>query len=229
MNRLQWLLLALAVAAAAILVASWDRGVDDGAGSHAGPTASEPDLFMENAVISQFDAIGNLRYRMRAQRISHFADRRVTRLLAPAMQLQRSAGPPWTARAAQGEIDYTDPGGSLFDATIAAPATTPNPAGATASATASETASESASETVRLTRDVVLSRNDGAHFVVLTTERLTLLPSLRTAYTDATVLIVTDTGRTIAHGMAGELETGRLQLYSAPRQRVTTIVNPPKQ
>ena len=103
MKRLQWLLLALAVAGAAVLVASWDRGADDTSASVSSSGGGEPDLYMQNAVISQFGAAGDLRYQLRAAEISYFADRRVTRLHAPALSLLRSDGPPWVAAATNGE------------------------------------------------------------------------------------------------------------------------------
>ena len=106
MTRLQWLMLVLAVAAAAVLVGSWDRHADDGASTVGVSGGGEPDLYMENAVISQFDAVGNLRYKLQAAEISHFAERRVTHLRAPELTLLRDDGPPWIAHAAHGEVVY---------------------------------------------------------------------------------------------------------------------------
>jgi sulfate adenylyltransferase subunit 1 (EFTu-like GTPase family) len=60
--------------------------------------------------------------------------------------------------------------------------------------------------------------------VRLRTERLTIRPLAKTAQTDLAVIIDTDTGRTVAAGMRGELETGRIALTSGSRQRVTTVV-----
>ena len=224
MTRLQWVLLALSVAAAAVLVGSWDRSADKEAITREDANEGEPDLYMEKAVISQFDVVGNLRYQLKASKISHFADRRVTQLQAPALELLRNDGPPWVATAADGQVDYAAPA-------AAASAEEKNPAAlhtdrdTTNSMTILGGSATASYETVHLTNGVTLSRNDGVHYVRLTTNRLTVMPVTRDAQTDAPVLIVTDTGRTIASGMSGELETGRLQLFSDSRQRVTTIVN----
>ena len=226
MTRLQWLLLALAVAAAAVLVGSWDRAGEGNADAGSGAGGGEPDLYMQNAVISQYDVAGNLSYRLKATAIAHFAGRRVTELTAPALTLMRGDGPPWIASAAHGEVTYTQPdnaavGSSLLGSSLLGSAA-PTP---TRVANGGVDATAVAGEAIHLSNGVVLSRSDAEHFVRLTTSQLTLMTATRAAATNTPVLIVTDTGRTIASGMAGELETGRLQLFSDPRQRVNTIVN----
>lgn len=208
MNRLQWLLLALAVAGAGVLVASWDWRADDDADTTSANHSDEPDVYMENAVVRQFDAAGNLRYQLKARQITHFSSPRHTSMTEPALVLMRADGPPWLASADAGEMKYVDK-----------PAAPQVPS---VSTTASLPLSD---EAVELTRHVVLSRNAGPQFIRVTTDHLTVKPADRTAQTDAAVLILTNTGRTIAVGMEGELESEHLRLFSDPRQRVTTLVH----
>lgn len=212
MNRLQWLLLALAVAGAGVLVASWDWRADDDAGTASASGSDEPDVYMENAKVRQFDAAGNLRYQLTAQQITHFSSPRHTLMTRPSLTLVRADGPPWLASADRGEMNYADNG-------AAAHVVKQGPL-------ARESNAESMTdETVELAQHVVLSRAAGTQFIRVTTDQLTIKPTERTAHTDAAVLIVTNTGRTIAVGMEGELESEHLRLFSDPRQRVTTLVH----
>ena len=226
-SRLQWLLLALAVGATVALTWRWELDApDDGPATRARPG---PDLYMEGAVIDQFDEAGALRYRLTARAIAHYpapsrpaggtdADGAetgdaggITRLQAPVLLLLQdgspAGSPSWEARARVGEVRST-------------PGTNGQPR----------------SDVVLLQDQVELTQRragdaggtpsaaGGPAKVRLRTERLTIRPLAKTAQTDLAVIIDTDTGRTVAAGMRGELETGRIALTSGSRQRVTTVV-----
>ncbi len=64
----------------------------------------EPDLYMEEAKITQFKDDGSIQYRLSAKEIRHFEDEQFTRLLAPNLELHTESGPPWQVRSALGEI-----------------------------------------------------------------------------------------------------------------------------
>lgn len=226
-SRLQWLLLALAVGATVALTWRWELDApDDGPAARA---RTGPDLYMEGAVIDQFDEAGALRYRLTARAIAHYPDPAspargtdadgtetgaaggITRLQAPVLLLLQdgsAAGSPnWEARARVGEVRST-PGAN----------------------------GQPRSDVVLLQDQVELTQRregdaggtpstaGGPAKVRLRTERLTIRPLAKTAQTDLAVIIDTDTGRTVAAGMRGELETGRIALTSGSRQRVTTVV-----
>jgi lipopolysaccharide export system protein LptC len=228
-SRLQWLLLALAVGATVALTWRWEFDApDDGPAAR---TRSGPDLYMEGAVIDQFDEAGALRYRLTARAIAHYPDPSrttradatdadgtgtgdaggITRLQAPVLLLLQDGSatgtPSWEARARVGEVRST-------------PSANGQPR----------------SDVVLLQDQVELTQRrvgaaggttgaaGGPAKVRLRTERLTIRPLAKTAQTDLAVIIDTDTGRTVAAGMRGELETGRIALTSGSRQRVTTVV-----
>lgn len=194
-SRLQWLLLALAVGATVALTWRWelDGPPDETAARH----GNGPDLYMEGAVIDQFDDAGALRYRLTAASIAHYPDEGITRVTAPVLALLQPGAAPWEARARFGEV-RSPPAGSD---------------------------GRPQSETVLLRQQVQLEQKRGDGTVRLRTERLTIQPLARTAQTDLPVIIDTETGRTVAAGMRGELETGRIALTSGSRQRVTTVVH----
>ena len=68
--------------------------------------AAEPDVYVEEGRITQHDEHGGVRYRLRAQRISHFAPRPdaagATRIERLEIELS-DADAPWRARADRGE------------------------------------------------------------------------------------------------------------------------------
>jgi lipopolysaccharide export system protein LptC len=62
--------------------------------------------------------------------------------------------------------------------------------------------------------------------VKLTTDALYVYPDRRYAETDRPVMIDTNSGRTTAVGLKGDLSRGLLQLFSAADAKVHTIVLP---
>ena len=74
-----------------------------------------------------------------------------------------------------------------------------------------------------LVDDVKLERRSSEDdFIEVTTSALTLYPDRKYAETDQAVMIETHTGRTTAHGLRADLQTGQLTLYSG----VHTVVLP---
>ncbi len=219
-TRLQSLLLALTIGLTVAL--TWRFQLESPGDGPAARASTGPDLYMEGAVIDQFDDAGALRYRLTASAIAHYpaADRAadqaadgaadsaadqageaargsggVTRLRSPVLALLQPGAPAWEARARFGEVRST-----------------------------AGTAGKPRSDVVVLSEQVELAQRRGKGNVRLRTERLTIQPLTRTAQTDLPVIIDTDTGRTVAASMRGELETGRIALTSGSRQRVTTVV-----
>jgi lipopolysaccharide export system protein LptC len=82
-------------------------------------------------------------------------------------------------------------------------------------------------EVVELTEDVQLTRNaSAAKFLYLTTSALSLYPDRQYVQTDEAVTIDTNTGRTTASSMSGDLAAGILRLAADAQQQVQTIVLP---
>lgn len=191
MNQWQWLTLMFGAILIVLTTRNWSTDKPDTAVVAAGEAT--PDIYMEDARITQFDASGAARYRLDAQKISHFPDDERTELVAPTLTMQRADEAPWHIQAERGQVQR-------------------------------DSEASNASETVTLESNVILTQQQGDRAVRLETERLVVKPQLRQATTDARVLIETSTGRTIALGMQGDLNTGRLRLFSAANQRVVTFV-----
>lgn len=66
--------------------------------------AGEPDLYMEQASITQFQDDGSIGYRLVALEIRHFEKERFTRLLKPDLELHNDPAPPWRVTSERGEI-----------------------------------------------------------------------------------------------------------------------------
>ena len=183
MKKSHWL--ALAIGAGLVVLVTWE-GLDSlPPESFPGVLEEEPDFYMEGADISQFDALGELRYRMSADRVSHYAARNVTELVAPHLILFEEQPTPWEVSSAGGTIHHE---------------------------VGAETGSR---EVVELVDDVKLERHAGAgDFIEVTTSLLTLYPDRKYAETDEAVMIESQTGRTTAHGLSADLEAGQLTLYS---------------
>ena len=65
---------------------------------------NEPDIYMLNASIQQYDSAGDLQHRIEADRFTHFPLTDVTSLIAPSIRLGSAARHPWTIDAHQGRI-----------------------------------------------------------------------------------------------------------------------------
>ena len=199
MNRTAWLLVIAACLALAIVTGYWQM-------SSAPPEpleqrADEPDLYMQDATITQYGADGAAQYRLDSSSIRHFERDNLTRLTAPRFELYRSTGQPWLVRSDHGYIRYRRE--------------------------ASEVHEVRTEEVVYLRDHVLLERHaDDGTFVTLETEALYIYPDRRFAETDQPVMIDTNSGRTSAVGLEGDLGRGLLKLFSAPDNRIHTIVLP---
>lgn len=199
--RILALLAAIALVAAGLWLTSEDEA--DTLSNQALPEelSDEPDIYLKNAKIRQFETTGTLRYLLKAQEIRHFERDASTRLLEPDLVLYDPDEPPWEVSSRRGTIVTTATGGS--------------------------NGGQGKSERVDLTDDVRLHQDQqGSGFIDLRTEALTILPEQRIAQTDLDVMIDTNVGRTKAVGMISNLATGIVRLGSSEQQRVHTIVLP---
>ena len=199
-SRMQWLILAVVVGAAIALTWRWQ--VEIPVAGVSGQRGQQPDVYMEGAVLSQFDDSGALRYRLTASRIAHYPERGLTKVQQPSLSLVRTGVPTWTARAQHGELT-TPPAGPDGDTKTAGPT----------------------SEIVALQQSVELLQRNGTRFVRMRTEQLTVQPMARTAQTDVAVMIDTEVAQTRAAGMRADLDTGHIRLTSGGGLRVTTVVH----
>lgn len=209
MPRAHWLILAFGIILVLVATLSRDEnaapdplpGVADGDRGRA-------DLLMEGAEITQFDAEGELDYRLVAARITHYPESRSTLLDAPELSLHRPSGPPWRMSATAGRIDGA---GELVGADDPDEDARPVPG----------------AEKVTLEQDVRVRRErpDG-RFVELQTEFLELHPEREYARTDRPVIILTESGRTTATGLEADLAGGHLQLGPSVDARVRTTLFP---
>ena len=160
-------------------------------------TVSGPDLEIIDAVISRYQADGRLKYKLRAPLIEHFEGRAETDLAAPDLTLHNDPEPPWHMTAERGTILNASTQGA------------------------------SGSEQVLLEDDVRMRQNypDGRSFE-LRTPAITVYPDTEYAETTRDVMITTHAGRTLAVGLEGNLQEGKLQLFSTDEQRVHTVILP---
>ena len=66
--------------------------------------AGEPDIYMEDAVINQFQEDGALQYRLAAQQVRSFDADRHTELIDPNLSLHSPTAPPWRVSARRGDL-----------------------------------------------------------------------------------------------------------------------------
>ena len=156
----------------------------------------EPDLYMRDAVITQFADTGNMKYQLASKQLRHFETDQLTRLAAPDLLLYNPTQPPWEISSDHGYIRQAKP-------------------------TQSSTEVVFLRENVELRQNY----GDGRH-IRLRSPALYLYPDRQYAETDQDVIIDTDVGRTKAVGLKGDLQRGLLNLFSSSRQRVHTIVLP---
>ena len=194
MSTWNWLLLLTGCVAIVFLLRDTDEASTDA------PSeiffSEEPDLFMEDAIVTQYQNDGSLKYELVSNRIRHFEDRNLTRLDSPDLQMYQTDNPPWSARADEGEIKYQPARGNIKE------------------------------EVIYLHQNVYLEQARGERFISLTSEDLTIYPERQYAETDQAVMIDTNAGRTKAVGLAADLERSVLELSSNETQRVHSIVLP---
>lgn len=162
--------------------------------------ADEPDVYLEDSVITRFRNDGTIHYRLRAERISQFERGRVARLIAPTLELLEADGPSWEFESHRGDVF-----------TVALPE-------------GGEEERVELSGEVRLTRDV-----DGPDFAEMRTEFLVVLPDRRHVRTDQPVMIETCSSRLAAAGLEADLARRRMELFPSPNQRVSIVVEPHQQ
>ncbi len=161
--------------------------------------ASEPELYMRGAVITQFGDDGSLHYRLRAAQLFHYPDQQRSLLEAPRLHFIRDDAVPWDASSDRGRVEYLDDGNGRQR------------------------------EIVHMEDNVELLRQRPAQarFLRLETTTLTVHPDTEYAETDAPVVITTEVGTTWATGMQAQLDVGQLHLGPAPDARVTTRITRP--
>jgi lipopolysaccharide export system protein LptC len=92
--------------------------------SPAQATRNDPDFYMLNAVITQFDENGDLQHTIKADRFTHFPLTDMTALKQPSMKLfPKSASIPWDIEAQNGRLlsssDYREEVIELWDNVMA--------------------------------------------------------------------------------------------------------------
>ena len=190
----------MCVAVAGFLGASMVLGPgEEDAPALSAESAEEPDAFVEGGIITQWGEAGRLRYRLHAERISHFEAAGRSTLQAPVVELHDAQGPPWHIKSKTGEV-------RTF-----------------AGASGTEEQIELYGE-VALTQD----RGDGA-YTRIHTESLTMVPARGRAGTTQTAMIETETFRVRAGGFDADLANGRLAFASSVDQRVSIVVQPHQQ
>lgn len=161
--------------------------------------AAEPDLTLEDSVITQYRPDGTARYRLAARRLSQFEvpreGDRVAELEEPRLLLYGPDAPPWRVRGDQGELHRAHDGGS--------------------------------DDRVELRGNVVLARQHGMERSEVRTAALTVYPAERRAESEQPVAIVASIGRATAVGFETDLDSGAMTLRSAAGQRVSIVLDPP--
>lgn len=166
--------------------------------------AEEPDLYLEDGIVTQYRADGSLDYRLAAERISQFEQPRqpgdrLAVLVQPRLALYREDAPPWQVRAAEG---------TLRQAPLAS---------------GSEERVELRGD-VRLVQSLADGKGDARE---VRTEALTVYPARQQASTDQRVVLLAAVGRASAAGLEADLASGQMTLRSAAGQRVSIVVDPP--
>jgi lipopolysaccharide export system protein LptC len=65
---------------------------------------NDPDLYMTNASLTQFNSGGKLQHRIRASRFTHYPASDITALIMPDITLYKEGAPPWKIRSKAGRI-----------------------------------------------------------------------------------------------------------------------------
>lgn len=161
--------------------------------------AGEPDLTLEDSVITEYRPDGRPRYRLAARRLSQFDEprrgSRVAQLTAPRLLLYGRDAPPWHVRGDEGELYRTDAGGG--------------------------------EERLELRGNVVLAQRRGADRSEVRTAALTVYPAERRARSKQPVAIAVGVGRAAAAGFEADLGSGAMTLHSSAGQRVSIVLDPP--
>ena len=183
-----WLLAAIALTAA--LYYHWQLSDDPAEAVSAEETPlgeDEPDVLLHDAIITEFETDGALKYSLSAARMERFDDRQLTRLTQPTLDLRPVDASPWDISSLQGFIRYQ-----------------PGPDG-------------QPEEVVFLLDDVHLKqryRDSSRTQLSIRSDVFYIYPARQFAETDHDVMIDSAVGRTTAAGMSGDLQLGLLDLVS---------------
>lgn len=160
--------------------------------------AAEPELTLEEGVITQYRPDGTARYRLAARRLSQFdAPRngdRVAELEGPRLLLY-GADAPWHVRGDQGALYRAKHGDGK--------------------------------DRLELHGNVMLTQQRGMDRSEVRTAALTVYPAERRAESERPVAIVASIGRAAAAGFEADLDSGAMTLRSAAGQRVSIVLEPP--
>lgn len=158
---------------------------------------NDPDLYMVDARITQFNELGTPQHRINAQRMTHFPLTNVTTLRVPNLLLYQEgeAAMPWDIIAKNGRLlpksRLHNEVVELWDQVIA-----------------------------------VRDQRDG-HFINIETESLTVYPDQDFVETNVPVSIDNRRGRTTAGGgMKGDLTAGLFEFFSSTDGKVRTVLSP---
>jgi len=83
---------------------NWYLDSTDSASGDAIFQQNDPDLYMTNARLTQFDSGGKLQHSIRASRFTHYPASDVTVLTMPDITLYKDGAPPWSIRSNAGRI-----------------------------------------------------------------------------------------------------------------------------
>lgn len=157
--------------------------------------AAEPDLFIEDGVVTQYADDGQRRYVLRARRITQFAptDNAETRGEAALETLSL-------------ELPTTDAVWRV-------------------SADNGRASQSGATERIDLTGNVELSQDGAAADPRLFVDQLTVWPARREAESDQPVIIAVGDSRMSAAGLVADLTSGRMRLISSTEQRVRLVTD----
>ena len=161
--------------------------------------AAEPELTIEDGVITQYRPDGTARYRLAARRLSQFdAPRqgdRAAELEAPRLLLYGRDAPPWYVRGDRGALYRANDGDGK--------------------------------DRLELRGNVVLAQQRGVERSEVRTAALTVYPAERRAESEQPVAIVASVGRARGVGFEADLDSGAMTLRSAAGQRVSIVLEPP--
>ena len=157
---------------------------------------NDPDMYMRNADITQFNKMGEKQHNILAERLTHFPLTNITTLKSPKMILYPTLKneTPWHISSDHGrqlpKAPVRDEVIELWDSVVA-----------------------------------TQTHPDGG-FISISTESLTVYPARDYAETTQKVYIDENSGRTTAAGMKAYFDEGRFLFFSSRRERVQTIFLP---
>lgn len=161
--------------------------------------AAEPELTLEEGVITQYRPDGSARYRLAARRLSQFEAARhgdrVAEIVGPRLVLYGPDAPPWHVRGDRGALYRANDGGG--------------------------------EDRLELHGNVMLTQQRGTERSEVRTAALTVYPAERRVESARPVAIVASIGRARAVGFEADLDSGAMTLRSAAGQRVSIVLEPP--